>query len=146
MFTTKICRQHKEVMVIFRTRYITDDPDLKVAITGAGGHLGSWGQTSALRATEVPRYSSQWIAVCMVPVNSIMEFQCVVVDNEDKIVDWESAGINRQLAIKENHLHVSLPWALPNVMFFRKQPPSNLGKKKLCFKYYFIQNVKSVGE
>ena len=126
-FTTKTCRRHNEVMMIFRTSYLTYDPSWKVAITGEGEHLGALGRITTLEAVEVTPGSCQWIAVAMVPSFSVVEFQCVVVDGQGNIVEWEKQGVNRKIAVKDSHVYVTLPWSLPDIYFFQQDPPKNFG-------------------
>ena len=123
-------------MMIFRTNYIPYDPSWKVAVTGEGEHLGSWGRITTFKSVEAIPGSCQWICVAMVPSFSVMEFQCVVVDERGNIVEWERKGVNRKIAVKDSPVYVTLPWSLPDIYFFQQHPPKNFGRS-LFFVFAF---------
>ena len=115
-------------MMMFRTSYIPFDPSWKVAVTGEGEHLGSWGRITTLKAVEAISGSCQWVSVAMVPSFSVVEFQCVVIDDRGNIVEWERKGVNRKIAVKDSPVYVTLPWSLPDIYFFQQKPPKDFGR------------------
>ena len=87
--------------------------------------MGSWGHITMLTVIEEPPGSGQWMAVGMMPSYSTLQFKCILVDKDGKIVKWEKDGFNRKIDVQNSHLYISLPWGITDIYFFLQQPPKD---------------------
>ena len=89
-------------------------------------------------ATETTPGSGQWIAVGMMPIHTVIEFQWILLDGKRNLVKWECKGVNRKITINDSNLCISLPWGKPDVHSFLPKPPQNYGKLLIYYLTYHV--------
>lgn len=100
------------VSFVFETRYVTQNVDERLAISGSINALGNWNFADAILGKEIPRNSGRWLVAVELPENIQFEWKWLVISKKKtQVFRWEERP-NRSLTSGTRPTHVRSVWNL----------------------------------
>ncbi|XP_071177711.1 uncharacterized protein [Mytilus edulis] len=102
----------ENVPFVFETRYITQNVNQRLAVSGSLEILGNWSVETAVIAEETPANTGRWRANVEIPRNTSFEWKWLVIENDrSRVYRWEERP-NRSLSSGTSPAHVRSAWNL----------------------------------
>lgn len=102
----------ESVSFVFETRYITQNVNQRLAVSGSLEILGNWSVETAVIAEETPANTGRWRANVEIPRNTSFEWKWLVIENDrSRVYRWEERP-NRSLSSGTSPAHVRSAWNL----------------------------------
>ena len=89
---------------------VVEDPNNKIALAGNVSSLGLWGEGKCPIGKSSESDKNTWKIRADVPLKPELLFKLVEVDENGKVVLWESDGNNRVISTDKNNIFVSAVW------------------------------------
>ncbi|CAG2240903.1 unnamed protein product [Mytilus edulis] len=102
----------ENVPFVFETRYITQNVNQRLAVSGSLEILGNWSVETAVIAEETPANTGRWRVNVEIPRNTSFEWKWLVIENDrSRVYRWEERP-NRSLSSGTSPAHVRSAWNL----------------------------------